>query len=83
MRPSVVPQYCKKKKCFWGWRCGSHDHDYNPSYLGGGDLGGCQLEASLPDSISPNKKVGVVAHACHPSYTGYINRRIVVKAGLA
>jgi hypothetical protein len=32
--------------------------------------------------ISINKKLGVVAHACHPSYTGNINRRITIQASL-
>jgi hypothetical protein len=33
-------------------------------------------------SISTNKKLGVVVHICHPSYTRGINRRIVVQIGL-
>jgi hypothetical protein len=31
--------------------------------------------------ISTNEWLGVVAHYCHPSYTGKHNRRIIVQAG--
>jgi hypothetical protein len=41
------------------------------------------LETSKQDPISTNKKVGVVACACHPSYVaGNINRRIVAQVHL-
>jgi hypothetical protein len=33
----------------------------------------------LRDPISTNKKLGVVACTCHPSYAGTINRRIMVQ----
>jgi hypothetical protein len=37
-------------------------------------LGGSQLEASTgkssQDPVSTNKKLGVLVHACHPSYPG-------------
>jgi hypothetical protein len=36
---------------------------------------------SSQDPISTNKKLVVVAHDCHPSYMGSINRRITVQAG--
>jgi hypothetical protein len=63
-------------------------HICNPSYLGGSCL---LLEAIgriyfkvnprqkvLRALISTNKKLGIVAHACHPSYLESINRRIMV-----
>jgi hypothetical protein len=31
-------------------------------------------------SLSTDKKLGVVVHACYPSYKGNINRRIAVQA---
>jgi hypothetical protein len=34
------------------------------------------------ESTSTNKDPGTVVHACHPSYTGDINRRIPIPAGL-
>jgi hypothetical protein len=50
---------------------------------------GSQFETSLgkklerpPPTSQPIKKLGVVACACHPSYKGSINRKIVVQAGL-
>jgi hypothetical protein len=51
---------------------------YNPRFWGGRD----QFETSLgkkQDSISTNKKLGVVVHACHPTYVANINRRISVQ----
>jgi hypothetical protein len=54
-------------------------HAYNPSYLRGGDWKACELRTararSLGDPISTNKELGTVAHACHSSYLGGINRR--------
>jgi hypothetical protein len=32
--------------------------------------------------ISTNKKLGMVAHACHPSYLGSKNRRLEIQASL-
>jgi hypothetical protein len=32
--------------------------------------------------IISTKKVGMVVHACNPSYTGSIRRKITVQAGL-
>jgi hypothetical protein len=34
---------------------------------------------SWQESISMNKKMGVVAHTCYPSHVGDINRRIAVR----
>jgi hypothetical protein len=39
-------------------------------------------QKSSGNPISTNKKLGVLAHACHLSYLVSINRRMVVQAGL-
>jgi ribosomal protein L31 len=48
------------------------------------ESGGPKFEASQAessqDSISTNKKLDMVVHACHPSYTGGVNRRTDVQA---
>jgi hypothetical protein len=36
------------------------------------------LAKSSGDPISINKKLSMVVHNCHPSYTGSINRKIEV-----
>jgi hypothetical protein len=36
---------------------------------------------SSEDPLSTNKNLDIVVHACHPSYAGSINRRIMVQAG--
>jgi hypothetical protein len=38
-----------------------------------------QLRQKLNETPSPNHKSGMVLHACNPSYTGGIGRRIVVR----
>jgi hypothetical protein len=39
-------------------------------------------QANSKPPISINKKLGVVAHTCHPSYARNINRRVAVQASL-
>jgi hypothetical protein len=65
---------------------GTMAHAYNPSYSGLNQTlrtRESQLDASPGksscNSLSTNKKLGVVAHTCHPSYAGSINRRIMVQ----
>jgi hypothetical protein len=46
-------------------------------------MGGLQFKASQgkqQDPITTSKKLDLVVHACHPSYTGSTNRRIPVQA---
>jgi hypothetical protein len=46
-------------------------------------LRGSQFEASLGKKfVKPhlNQWLGVVAHACYPSYVGSVNRRLTVQA---
>jgi hypothetical protein len=45
----------------------------------GGQLGQ-KLCETLPSAILTNK-LGMVVHACHPSFVGCVNRRIKVQAG--
>jgi hypothetical protein len=61
----------------------------NPSYMGGGDLGGLQFETRLAKKkiiikiARPHlNKPGMMAHTYIPSYAGGIGRRIEVEAGL-
>jgi hypothetical protein len=60
-------------------------HAYNPSYLGGWDLEDnsvSQLTNKKLERLHLNHlKLGVVAHVCYTSYTGHINRRIVLPPG--
>jgi hypothetical protein len=57
-------------------------HAYNFSYSGGRDEKRLQFETSLGKKVleTPPQpiKLGMVAYACHVSYTGGINRRITV-----
>jgi hypothetical protein len=53
----------------------------NPSYLGDGVPGHSVWKTKF-DTISTNKKSGMVVHACHTSYVESVNRRVVVQAGL-
>jgi hypothetical protein len=59
---------------------------YNPSYLEGRDREDYSLMSSqansFQDPILANKKLGVVVPICNPSYTGSLNRRKNVQAGL-
>jgi hypothetical protein len=59
-------------------------HFFNPSYSGGAEQEDCSLRLSQAKSlrapISANNKLGMVPHACHPSYTGSINSRVMVQA---
>jgi hypothetical protein len=61
-------------------------HACKPSYSGGRDLEDHSWRTaqakSSQDPISSNKKLGIVVHACHSSYSGNGNRRLVVQAGL-
>jgi hypothetical protein len=59
-------------------------HPDNSGYSGGRDLDYCDSislgKKVSKTSISVNKNLGMVACACHPSYVGSINRRVVVQA---
>jgi hypothetical protein len=59
-------------------------HSCNPSFLE--DEAGSSRPAQGKRFSKPhlkNKKLGVVACACHPSYTGSISRRIISQAAQA
>jgi hypothetical protein len=59
---------------------------YNPGYLGSrnwDDYGPAPLQKHKRSSNSSQpSQLGIVEHACHPSYGGSINRRMAVQSGL-
>jgi hypothetical protein len=43
-------------------------------------MGGLQFEGSKQcNTISTNKKLGVVVYTCHPNYMGSITKKIMVQ----
>jgi hypothetical protein len=57
-------------------------HTCNPSYSGLLWFEGSPVQKVCKNSISTNKKQGIVLHTCHHCYAGSINRRTEVRAGL-
>jgi hypothetical protein len=50
-------------------------HAYNPSYVGGGNwehLGSRPVQGKGPQDPILTDKLGVVVHACHPSYAAML-----------
>jgi hypothetical protein len=64
------------------------DHDYHPSYLGGGDwvdwgsspvLGKKGRTHTPPHTNLSTNKPGTVVQVCNPSYVGGIGKRTLVQ----